>query len=117
MWRSGVLTLISENPQAHGIFSTVTETKRTVFCEIRSVSYAEYYRALEQDLRPTFIFRLADYAEYQNEKICEFDGTRYRVIRTYVDNTAIELTVEEATVDMTPPPTPPATTEGVRAFG
>ena len=102
MWRQGILTLISETPVEHGIFDEIVEDKRDVFCEIRSVGYQEYYRALEQDLRPTFIFRLADYAEYQNEKVCEFEEKRYRVVRTYINNTAIELTVEEATVDMTP---------------
>ena len=118
MWRRGVLTLIGETPEAHGIFDSPTETERTVFCEIRSVGYQEFYRAMEQDLHPTFVFRLADYAEYQGEKICTYEGKRYRIIRTYIDNTAIELTVEEATVDMTPPPAPtPATTEGVSAFG
>ena len=113
MWRQGVLTLIGETPGAHGIFDTYTQNERTVFCEIRSVGYNEYYRALEQDLRPSFVFRLADYAEYKNEKICKFDGKRYRIIRTFITNTAIELTVEEATVDMTPP----ATTEGVTGNG
>ena len=109
MWLQNVLTLISETPGDHGIFDTHAETKRDVFCEVRSVGYQEFYRALEQDLHPTFIFRLADYAEYQGEKICEYDGTRYRIVRTYIDRYAIELTVEEATVDYTPP----VTTEGV----
>lgn len=94
-----VLTLIAETPGAHGIYDAPTETRRPVLCEVRSVSRSEYYRAMENDLRPTFVFRLADFAEYQNEKICEFDGTRYSVIRTYRDGQAIELTVEEATVD------------------
>lgn len=99
MMRRSVLTLIAENPAAHGIFDPPKETKRTVFCEVRSVGYNEYYRALDNNLRPTFVFRLADYAEYQGEKICEFEGVRYRIVRMYVDGTAIELTVEEATVD------------------
>lgn len=99
MWLQNVLTLIAEEPVEHGIFDEIVETERTVFCEVRSVGYQEYYRALEQDLHPTFIFRLADYAEYQGEKICEYEGTRYRIVRTYVDGYAIELTVEEATVD------------------
>ena len=109
MWRQSVLTLVGESPAEHGIFDTHAETKRVVFCEVRSVGYQEFYRALEQDLHPTFVFRLADYAEYQGEKICEYDGVRYRIVRTYIDRYAIELTVEEATVDYTPP----VTTEGV----
>ena len=99
MNRSGVLKLIAEDPQAHGIFDQPKETAQTVFCTIRSVGYSEYYRAMDHDLEPSFVFRLADYAEYNGEKICEFEGVRYRVVRVYVDGTAIELTVEEATVD------------------
>ena len=99
MNRSGVLTLISENPAAHGIFDKPTETSRTVFCTIRSVGYSEYYRALEYGLHPSIVFVLADYAEYQNEKIAEYEGVRYRVIRTYETGGSIELTAEEVTVD------------------
>ena len=99
MIRQDVIDLIAETPVAHGIFDKSTETKRTVFCEVRSVGMTEYYRALEQDLHPEFVFVLADYAEYSNEKICEYHGKRYRIIRTYVDRQRIELTVEEATVD------------------
>lgn len=99
MIRQGVLTLIAETPAAHGIFSAPAETGRTVYCEILSVTRSEFYRALEHDLHPSYVFRLADYAEYKGEKICIFEGTRYRVIRTYVDQQRIELTVEEATVD------------------
>lgn len=99
MNRSGVLTLIAENPAAHGIFDKPKETERTVFCTIRSVGYQEYYRALENDLHPVFVFSLADYAEYKGEKICEFENNRYRIVRTYCDGQRIELTVEEATVD------------------
>lgn len=99
MLRQDVLFLINENPAAHGIFDAPVETERMVFCTVRSVGYQEFYRALEQDLHPTLVFVLADYAEYQGEKICRYGDTRYRVIRTYQTGGAIELTVEEATVD------------------
>lgn len=110
MWRQGVLKLISETPGAHGIFDQPTENERMVFCVIRSVGSQEYYRAMENDLHPVLVFRLADYAEYQGEKICEFEDERYRVIRTYCDGQAIELTVEEATVDQAAPDPEPEPT-------
>lgn len=100
MMRQDVLCLVAEDPAAHGIFAVTTETNRFVYCTVRSVGSAEYYRALEQDLHPTFVFVLADYVEYKGEKICLFKGTRYRIVRTYVTpQQTIELTVEEATVD------------------
>lgn len=94
-----VLTLIGETPAAHGVFDPPTYTERQVYCTVRSVGMNEFYRAMENALRPTFVFTLSDLAEYQGEKICVYRGTRYRVVRTYVANQSIELTVEEATVD------------------
>ena len=99
MIRQDVLYLIAESPKAHGAFDAATETRRMVFCTVRSVGMNEFYRAQENAMHPTFVFTLADSAEYQGEKICEYNGTRYAVIRTYVDRQRIELTVEEATVD------------------
>jgi len=100
MMRQDVLTLISETPTAHGIFDTPTEETRDVLCSVRSVGFNEFYRALEQSLLPTMVFVLADYAEYQGEKICTYHDVRYRIVRTYITpQQTIELTVEEATVD------------------
>ena len=99
MTRQDVLTLIAETPKAHGVFDAPALTRRDVFCQVRSVGMNECYRANEQSLHPTLVFVLADSGEYGNEKICEYQGTRYRIIRSYVDRQRIELTVEEATVD------------------
>lgn len=99
MRRQGVIFLIAEDPEAHGAFEARTETVRKVYCEIRSVGYQEYYRAMERDLFPSLIFRLADYAEYKGEKMCIYEDVRYRIVRVYIDGQAIELTVEEAVTD------------------
>jgi len=99
MTRQDVLTLIAETPKAHGVFDAPALTRRDVFCAVKSVGMNEFYRAHEQSLHPTLVFVLADSEEYGNEKICEYHGTRYRIIRSYVDRQRIELTVEEATVD------------------
>lgn len=94
-----VITLISENPAAHGVFDTTSETSRQVFCSVRSVGMTEAYTALSNGLNPQFVFVLSDYADYQGEKICSYNGTRYRIVRTYRNNQQIDLTVEEATHD------------------
>lgn len=99
MIRQSVLYLIAEAPAAHGIFDKPEETKRMVYCTVRSVGYNEFYRALENDLHPTLVFTLSDLAEYNGEKIVEYESRRYRVVRVYLDGTIVELTVEEATVD------------------
>lgn len=94
-----VLTLIGEAPKAHGVTDKPKETERTVFCTVRSVGMNEAYQALANGLQPQFVFVLSDFDDYDGEKICEYKGTRYRVVRTYRRNQAIELTVEEVTVD------------------
>ena len=97
MLRQSVITLIAENPAAHGVFDGTSETQRTVFCTIRSVGYNEYYRAREHDLFPTLVFALRDYAEYQGEPRLLYEGKTYAVIRTYITpQNEIELTAEEA---------------------
>lgn len=101
-----VIYLISEDPAAHGIFDPPAETARMVFCEVRSVSRYEFWRAKENGATPTFVFRLSDRLEYQGEKILTYQGERYRVVRTYVDGYAIEITAEPATIDRDPPPAP-----------
>ena len=100
MRRSDVIYLVAEDPAAHGIFDRPAETQRMVFVTLKSVGMSEYYRALEQQLRPEVIFVLADYAEYQGEKIAVWNGKRYRIVRAYQnEQLGVELTVEEATVD------------------
>lgn len=94
-----VLTLIGEAPKAHGVTEAYQKNERIVFCTVRSVGMSEAYQAMSNGLHPQFVFILSDYADYDNEKQCEFNGVRYRIVRTYRNNQSIELTVEEVTVD------------------
>lgn len=94
-----VLTLIAEDPKAHGVTEKPKETGRTVYVTVRSVGMNEAYLALSNGLQPQFVFALSDFSDYAGEKICEYNGTRYRIVRTYRRNQGIELTVEEVTVD------------------
>lgn len=95
MVRADVLTLISETPEAHGRFDEPTETRRDVYCTVRSVGMREAYEALSHGLRPEWVFVLTHSFEYQGEKRCEFRGLPYTVLRTYVTEAdGIEITVE-----------------------
>lgn len=93
-----VITLITET-QPHGVFEDVAETPREVYCSVRSVGMSEAYTAMSNGLHPEFVFILSDYGDYNGEKILEYKGTRYRIVRTYRNNQGIELTCEEATID------------------
>lgn len=94
-----VITLVGENPAAHGVFDNYTPTSRQVFCSVRSVGMSEAYQAMSNGLHPQFVFVLSDYGDYEGEKIVLYNNVRYRVIRTYRNNQSIELTCEEATND------------------
>lgn len=105
MIRADVINLIQQ--ATHGVLDTPQETKRQVFCAVDSVNRTEYYRALQYDLHPEVVFILSDYAEYQGESICEWNGIRYDIIRTYVDGLKVELTCERSKTQPVAPPPPP----------
>lgn len=99
MIRDDVIYLVSEDPAAHGVFNKPEEVQKMCYVRVNSVSRNEYYKALNNDLRPEYVFELSEYADYSGEKIIVYNGKRYRVIRSYVSEHSVELTVEEATVD------------------
>ena len=87
-----ILTLIRT---VHGVDDygdpAVAETTRTVFCRLASIGQKEFYQAQAVGLQPELKFVLADYWDYQGELLAEYNGTRYRVLRTYRTGQEIEL--------------------------
>lgn len=75
------------------------ETTRDVLCGVRSVGYREFYEANATDFHPELIFVLADYLDYAEETLCQYNAVRYRILRTYRVGQEIELTVERASVE------------------
>lgn len=95
MVRADTLELIAESPAAHGIFDDPTETTRTVYCTERSISQSETYQAQAVGLNPELKLILAHAFEYQGEKLCEYKGIRYKILRTYHnEGDQMELTVQ-----------------------
>lgn len=94
MWQHE-LTLIKEDHKEDEIGNQIPdEIKTTVFCSIKSVSRNEFYNAANTGLKPSLVFIVHSY-EYENEEKVEFEGNKYKVIRTYLKNTdEIELTCE-----------------------
>lgn len=92
-----VCYLITETPGAHGVFDPPAYTERMVFCAVRSVSSADFWRAYEQGIEPQYVFVLSDPIEYRGEALLRYGSIRFRVIRTYANsNHELEITVEEA---------------------
>ena len=75
------------------------ETSRTVLCSLRSIGQSEFYEASARDFYPELKFVLADYLDYNNEQLVEYNGQRYTVLRTYRAGQELELTVQRASAE------------------
>lgn len=64
----------------------ITYEERTVFVQPRGVYNAEFYNAAQAGLHPSITFEVANKADYHGEKLIEWNGALYSVIR--VDWTA-----------------------------
>lgn len=72
------------------------ETERQVFCGVRSIGQSEFYQANATTYRPELKIVLADYLEYDGENIVEYNGQRFRVVRTYRTGLELEIVLESA---------------------
>lgn len=79
----------------------VTYTTTDIFVSPRGVYNAEFYNAAQAGLHPSITFEIANRADYHGERLIEWNGTMYNVIR--VDWTAqrdrINLICEERVVN------------------
>lgn len=73
--------------------------RREVFAGLRSISQTEHYQAAAVDYHPELKFILADYLDYQSETLIEYEGTLYRVLRTFRTGTGLEVVVERASAE------------------
>lgn len=96
MDRSNVINLISETFTQDSIGQYVsTETTKQVFCDVRSVTRAEWFDAGRDGFKPSYVFVMFA-PDYSGETIVEYNGNRYGIYRTYVGrNEQIELYAEE----------------------
>lgn len=77
----------------------IGDARREVFCRMASIGQREYYEAQAVDVYPECKFILADYLDYDNERLCEYDGQRYRVLRTYRTGQELEIVVARASAE------------------
>lgn len=89
--------------------ATVTRTETPVWCTKKSVSYKEFYAAVQVGINPTYIFEM-DVDEYEQAVIRTdnedqtvtvsrpteliYQGEKFNILRTYeTTNATIEVTV------------------------
>lgn len=65
-----------------------------VSCNKRSLTRSEFYFASQSNLRPSMILEVHSF-EYDGQSLLEYDGQRYKVIKTFEKGDVVELTCEE----------------------
>ncbi len=84
--------LCEEKTSYDAVGNTVeTLTKNQVFVKPKSIKMTEFYQAAEVGLKPDFTLVLADYYDYNGEKLVEYNGTLFDVLRTYRKDNRLEL--------------------------
>lgn len=92
---SDVLKLISVTYEKDEIGQQIpVETERKVFCSVESVGQREWFEAGRSGLKAEY--RAEMFApEYKGESLCEYDGSRYGIYRTYrTSKDSIQLYLE-----------------------
>lgn len=71
----------------------VTETERSVFAQVFSITQSEFYAAANTELNPEYRFNVF-FGDYNGESLIEYQGNRYAIYRTYRDGNYMELYAE-----------------------
>lgn len=66
-----------------------------VFVKPRSIYASEFYQAASSGLKPSVKLVIANASDYDGEKLVEYEGILYSIIRVYRHKDSIELTCEE----------------------
>lgn len=92
-----IITLKKESTTINEYGDTVrTFTSKNVYAEVKSISQAEFYQAQGVGLKPEIKFVIADYLDYEGEKVvsyCPYGGETedYTVLRTYRNKINLEI--------------------------
>lgn len=91
MDKVGTVTLVAQKSTHDDIGQEVmSDTKRTVYCTILSITRAEWATAHQRSFSPAVCLKVF-FCDYQRETIAEFEGKRYSIYRTFGIGDYIEL--------------------------
>lgn len=94
-----VATLKAYGTPSYDEYGNEIETicRTDVFVQPRGVYNAEFYNAAQVGLHPSITFEMTNKADYRGEKVIEWEGKDYNIIRTDWDaqRDAIRLICEE----------------------
>lgn len=76
---------------------TIAYTETTVYVQSRSVYQQEFYNAAQLGIRPSLVLILPNRMDYSGEKLVEYQGNTYDVIRADWKNgrDSLSLTLAE----------------------
>lgn len=95
MDRSNIIKLLgaNRNKDEYGVWQEEV-TERCVFCDVRSVTRAEFFEGGRNGLNPQYEFVLFA-GDYEGETMVEYNGQTYAVYRTFMGrNDTLELYAE-----------------------
>ena len=91
MDRVSTISLVSHTNTKDDIGQEIqTESIKTVYCTVLSVTRTEWTAAQQQSLSPAYCLKVF-FADYNGETVAEFEGKRYEIYRTYGKSDYIEL--------------------------
>lgn len=94
---NSIIKLLKEANTVNEYGDTVqTFTERQVFADVKSIGQSEFYQAEAVGLKPEIKFLIADFVDYQGEKLLKYTpygGTEetYTVLRTYRNKINLEI--------------------------
>lgn len=99
------ITLIAQKPpdeavNANGFQNEPEEVRKTIFCNVKSAGYSEFYKAAQAGFQVEL--KVDVYTEeYEGQQAAELNGKRYRVLKTYVNKSGeeTELTLSDLPVE------------------
>lgn len=95
MDRSTPIKLIAtqKSQNDYGVWEE-TQTSRDVFCQVESVTRAEFFEGGRNGLNPEFRMSMFS-GDYNGERLLMYNGNTYSIYRTFIaKNDIIELYVE-----------------------
>ena len=96
MWNNEITLIAKKITGQDKLKQNITEEVKTkLLCRKRSITRAEFYQANQAGIRPSLVVDIHSF-EYDNQELAEFEGKRYRILKTYpVDLETLELTMTE----------------------
>lgn len=99
IWADEIKLIAIEEPEervgSSGFTNELKEASNTVFCNKKSIGYAEYFKSQLAG----FVLSLkveVHVVDYEGQKLAEFESVRYSVLKTYnVDDDTVELTLSD----------------------